>query len=216
MNSSSEFAALATPELRTGEWTRFGADSVLGDAVTEHTMSTLAESTRAVARSQGYSVGWAEGQRHAREQSLTAAVEHEQFRLAAEADRAVEHATAVTALEKAAAELRIAAAQICAAIEDRASELAWEITRELVGHELRSAEDLDVIRRVLNLLPDHPVAAVRLHPEDVPGSTELAAHGVSVIADPSLDRGDALVEAADHVLDLRLDGALQRIREVLQ
>src|SRR4051794_29241221 len=66
---------LATPELRTGVWTRFGDSNVLGDAVTEETLSTLAESTRTAARSQGYAVGWAEGQRAAREQARIEAEE---------------------------------------------------------------------------------------------------------------------------------------------
>ena len=43
MNSSSEAprvtSALSAPELRTGTWTRFGASSVLGDEVTEQTLS---------------------------------------------------------------------------------------------------------------------------------------------------------------------------------
>jgi len=216
MNSSSDrtLTPLVTPELRTGEWTRFGSDRVLGDAVTERAFSALAETTKAAARAQGYSVGWAEGQRKARDEAALEAVRTEELRLAEEASRRAEHAAALHALAVAAEDLRSATARACAAIEDQASELAWELTRELLGHEL-SVGGVDVVRRVLNLLPDQPVVAVRLHPDDIASAVELAEGGVPLLADPSLRRGDALVEAADHVLDLRLDVALDRVREVL-
>lgn len=220
MNSSSDLAGgvtltpLVTPELRTGEWTRFGSERVLGDAVTEQALSALAETTRAAARAQGYSVGWAEGQRHARDQAAAEAVRLEELRLATEAARQAEHAAAVSALAAAAAELRAATAEVCARIESQASELAWELTRTLVGHEL-AAGRVDVVRRVLDLLPEEPVVTVRLHPEDLAGAEELTEHGVALRADHGLRRGDALVEAAEAVLDLRLDTALERVREAL-
>ena len=205
-------APLETPELRTGQWTRFGSERVLGDAVTEHALSALAETTRAAARSQGYSVGWAEGQRHARELAAGEATEAEELRLRAERVRADEHAAALDALATAAAELRAATAQVCASVEDQASELAWALTNELVGHQL-STNGVDAVRRVLKLLPDEPVVLVRLHPDVAAGAGDL---GVPVLADSSLGRGDALVEASDHVLDLRLEGALARVREALE
>ncbi len=221
MNSSSDAVALSpapalvpleTPELRTGQWTRFGSERVLGDAVTEHALSDLAETTRAAARSQGYSVGWAEGRRQAREQAAGEAAEAEERRLHDEQVRAEEHAAALDALATAAAELRAATAQVCASVQDQASELAWALTQELVGHQL-STDGIDAVRRVLGLLPDEPVVLVRLHPEVAAGAGEL---GVPVLADPSLDRADALVEARDHVLDLRLGTALARVREALE
>ncbi|RNL80238.1 FliH/SctL family protein [Nocardioides marmorisolisilvae] len=217
MNSSSEATVtpLVTPELRTGEWTRFGSERVLGDAVTELALSTLAESTRAAARSQGYSIGWAEGQRQARQQAAREAAAAEDARRAAEDRRAAEHAGALAALAAAAADLHAATARTCAAIEEQASDLAWELTRELLGHEL-SIDGVDVVRRVLNLLPDAPVVAVRLHPDDIAGAAALAEQGVPLLADSSLGRGDALIESADHVLDLRLDLALERVREALR
>ena len=46
VTATEELTPLATPELRTGVWTRFGGTSVLGDAITEETLSALAESTR--------------------------------------------------------------------------------------------------------------------------------------------------------------------------
>jgi len=215
-----ELTPLATPELRTGVWTRFGASSVLGDAVTEETLSALAESTRNAARSQGYAVGWADGQRAAREQARIEAHEAEQARLQAEAEREREHRAAVTALQIAAARLHEAVAGMSAAVEEQASTLAWDLTRELVGHELRSATGPDVVRRALQLAPAEPMARLHLHPDHVAELTaadlaELADHGATVVADPSLGWGDALAEVDDHVVDMRVRTALERVREVL-
>jgi flagellar assembly protein FliH len=222
MSSSTEAPAtpLATPELRTGEWTRFGGSRVLGDAVTEETLSTLAESTRTAARSQGYAVGWADGQRAAREAARIEAEIAAEQRAAAESCRDTEHRAAVAALQLAAAHLHDAVAGMTATIEEQATGLAWELTRELVGHELRSASGADVVRRALQLTPTEPVSQLHLHPDQLADLTvadraELADRGVSVVADPTLAWGDALVAAEDHVVDLRIGTALERVREVL-
>jgi flagellar assembly protein FliH len=213
-------APLATPELRTGVWTRFGANSVLGDAVTEETLSALAESTRTAARSQGYAVGWAEGRRAAREQADAVAEATEAARREAEDVRAREHAAAVAALELAAARLHEAVDGLCATVEHQASGLAWELTQELVGHELRAVTGPDVVRRALALAPTDPIVRLHLHPDQASDLSEadraeLAEHGTAVVADASLGWGDALVETADHVVDLRFRTALERVREVL-
>ncbi|MFL6157589.1 MAG: FliH/SctL family protein [Marmoricola sp.] len=216
MSSSPDPArmtALTFPELRTGAWTRYGDQAVLGDAVTERTLSALAESTRTAAGSQGYAVGWAEGQRAAREAAEVEAAGVRAAQQAADTRRAAEHAAAVAALNAAAAQLRQATAEVCARVESQASELAWELTQELVGHEL-SGPGVDVVRRVLALAPTEDVVRVRLHPADLGGAA--AGLDLAVVADPALDRGDALVELADQVLDLRLETALTRVREALR
>lgn len=211
---------LATPELRTGVWTRFGASSVLGDAVTEDTLATLAESAHRAAQSQGYAVGWADGQRAARE-AARARAEAEQARaLAVEAERDREHQDAVTALRLAAARLHEAVAAVAATVEDQATGLAWELTQELVGRELPSVTGLDVVRRALQLAPTERIVRLHLHPDHL---ADLAAddladlddRGISVAADPALAWGDALVEAETQVIDLRFRTALERVREVL-
>ena len=58
---------------------------------------------------------------------------------------------------------------------------------------------------------------VRLNPQDVPVSAvdDLAGTGVRVLADPALQRGDAVAEAADFVVDASIATALERVREVL-
>lgn len=211
-----ELQALAIPELRSGTWTRFGADSVLGDSITEQAFNELAENARQAARSQGYAVGWAEGQRAARAAAEVDAEAAEQVRLVAEEQRVAEHAEVLASLEVAAAELRQAVADSCAKIERQASHLAWELVRGIVGHERGS---LDAVRRALALAPDADLATLRLHPRDaeIAGvhAEMLATRGITVVADAELGRGDALVQAGHSITDLRIDAALDRVRSAL-
>lgn len=215
-DSAAAATGLATPELRTGAWTRLGGDRVLGDQVTEQTLSSLAETTRSAARSQGYAVGWAQGRREATESARLLAEETERRQAADEARREAEHRAAVAALEAAAADLHRTFAAACEQVETRATELAFEITRELVGHEMSVSDSAGehVVRRAVAALPDTDVARLRVHPDLVPALTGIGSH-VSVIPDASLAPGDVLVEAEHHVVDLRLSSAIDRLREAL-
>jgi flagellar assembly protein FliH len=171
------------------------------------------ETTRETARAQGYAVGWAQGRREAEaavraevdELARTAALREEQCR--------AEQAAAAAALRTATAaahELLVAA---CERVDEQAGALALELTRTLLG-----ALDPDVahvLERVRGLLPAHAVGSVRLHPEVAAVAGDLADLGVLVVADPSLGRADAVAQADDHVVDLRVDEALARLAEVL-
>lgn len=207
---------LRTPDLRSGGWTRFGNAGVLGDAVTEKTLDDLADRTRAAAEAQGYAVGWAQGKREAEAGERLAAAERETRLRSEEARRVAEHTAAVTGLREAAAALRAATTEVCTHVEEAASELACALTAEILGLTLATVTPADVVRRVLALVPNGPLATVRLSPSvcrdaavaDLPDSITLRA-------DASLGPADAVVELEDHVLDLRVDQALARVREVL-
>jgi len=213
-----ELRTVARPDLRTGVWTRLGDPSVLGDAVTEAALGSLAEATRTAARAQGYAVGWAQGRKEAlaeAEAEARAAVEES---LLAEERREAEHREALAALQQAAGELRGVIGAVCERIGQEATDLAFEVTRALVGHELAVVADpgTDVVRRVVSALPADAVQ-VRLHPSVASSATAaLADHGVRVTPDPTLLPSDALVETDDSVLDLRVGTALDRLREVLR
>ena len=193
------------PDLGSGRWERW--------AVADRPEVGQPGSERAAARAQGYAVGWAEGRRDA-EAGILAERQLEVGRqAAAEAARRTEHAAAVRALQDAAERLDAALTEVCDRVDQQAARLALDLTRELVG---RAPADADhVLARVRALLPDHPVLRVRLHPDVAAGAGDLRDHGVAVIADPALGHGDALVEADDHVLDLRASEALTRLAEVL-
>lgn len=210
---------LSTPELRTGTWTRFGGERGLGDPVTEELLSGLAETTRAAARAQGYATGWAEGRREAAVEAAGQRAELEQAHREAETRREAEHRAAVQGLARAAALLQHQVDATAVEVEDLALALALELTESLVGHELATAVDPvgDVVRRVLAVVPQGLPVTVRLAPSVVgdPAVATLREQGVTVVTDPSLDPHDALVESTVEAVDLRIRGALDRVREVL-
>lgn len=213
---AGQVTPLPTPDLSVGAWTRWGAPGVRGDAATEDTLSTLADRTRAAAHAQGYSVGWATGKREAAAAAEQTRAE-EQARLArAEARREAELAACISALHEAAHELRRAASSTCERLEAQAGELALAVTAEVLGSVSLTTAAEDVVRRVLAVLPEAPVATLRLHPT-VARSAAVAdlPAGVDVVPDPALGPADALVELSDHVMDLRVDQALARLREAL-
>lgn len=225
MSSSPDGLAAAyrpveTPDLRTGVWTRLGDSAVLGDAVTEAALSGLAERTHSAARSQGYAVGWAEGRQEALVRASEAAALAEQRHRDEEDRREREHRAAVAALAEAADALRDATRQATTRIADQATDLAFELTRELVGHELSVAADpgAAVIARVLAALPDDQGVVVRVHGAAAASGAAglLVEHGVRLVVDPGLGRGDAIVETDSAAVDLCVTSALERLREVLR
>ncbi|MDF1605964.1 FliH/SctL family protein [Nocardioides sp. YIM 152315] len=207
------------PDLRQGVWTRLGDERVLGDAATESVLGRLAERARSAAQAQGYAVGWSAGQqaalRRQAEDSAVAAATAERL----EAVRAREHAAAVEGLRSAAAALDEAAAQIAAHIGEQATDLAFEVTAALLGHELSLATDpgAGAVARAISALPTSAAATVRLHPQSARSvaAAGLGETGVDVVADPTLGLHDAVVETDTTAVDLRLSAAMDRLREVL-
>jgi len=208
------------PDLRTGDWTRLGGSRVLGDDATENALGALAERARRAARAQGYAVGWAEGRREAGARAEEAAAAAAELARRAEEQREAEHRAVIEALTLAADELRAAIAEVCARVGDQATELALAVTEELVGRELCAAADpgVDVVRRVLAVVPEGSSPQVRLHPSigSSPALADLADRGLVVVPDPEIEPHDAVVETDDLVIDLRIPAALDRLRAVLR
>ena len=209
--------AMPTPDLRTGDWTRRGGRSVLGDEVTESLLTSLAVEAREAATAQGYAVGWAEGRREAAAQAAQESAVRRAEADEAQARRDAEHADALAALAAAADEVRGVLADLASRLEDQGTELAWAVVEELLAHQVEVEGGADVVRRVLRVLPASPVATVRLHPDVAAGAAAdaLVAHGLTVRADPGLGPADALVEHDGSVVDLRIDAARERIRAAL-
>lgn len=228
MSSSSEATVLrgaaagvavpvTTPDFRAGEWTRYGDAGVRGDLITEHALNALASTAHAAAQAQGYAAGWAEGRQvAAAEAAETAAVVAAEHALAEER-RELEHRDAVAALTSAASHLLDVIDSTCTQLEQQGTDLALALVREVLGHELRVATSADVVRRVLQVLPDAPSARVRLAPGIVDDAVvaDLKARGVAVVADPTLSPADAVVETDTSMVDLRIDSAMERLAKVL-
>lgn len=205
-------------ELRGGEWTRFGGDAVRGDAVTERTLAGLVDQTRSAAQAQGFSTGWAEGRRAAEQEAAETARAVAARQAADEARRLEEHHARLAALDALATQLSAQVAAACERVESHAVEIALALTEELLGHELSVAADpaRDAVRRALALVPDAPVTRVRVSPEDGISDDLRDLAGTAVVTtDPSLRRGEVLVQASDVVVDGRVSGAMARVREVL-
>lgn len=206
-------------ELRTGTWTRLGGQSVLGDVITEAAMEALAQKTRASASAQGYAAGWSQGRRSAEDKARQAAELVARQSTEIDSRREAEHQVAVDALQRAAELLTTTAAQVYASVEGQAVEIAMRLTEALVGRELALATDpgADAVRRALSLLPSVPIVTLRLNPADVPSAAvaDLVDAGVRVVADETLQRGDAVAEAEDVVIDASVATALARVSEVL-
>lgn len=213
----AEVDEIRRPELRIGNWTRLGSGSVLGDAVTENALDALAEAARSAAQAQGYAVGWAEGRRAAAHEAAAAAAEREQVHQAEEGRREREHQAVLARLDSVADALEHAVGQAADGVEARALGLALELTEILVGRTLATG-DADGVRRALRLLGDAPASRIRLSPAEAcsPAGLDLADRGVTVIGDPDLREGDVIVEADDHVIDARIEAALERVRQVLR
>ncbi|MBJ7359163.1 FliH/SctL family protein [Nocardioides sp.] len=211
--------ALGTSELRSGEWTRFGPSSVLGDEVTERALGAMVADARAAARSQGYAVGWAQGLREASDAAALAARANDEQLAETRRQWTVRHQAAVEALHRAARELARVTEDVQDLVRRQSVDLARELTEIMVGHELRSSPDTaaDVVTRVLAAAPADRPFVVHLHPDvaDDDAVAALAGSGVRVVGDPTLDPADAMVEVDEQVLDLRVRTAIARVREVL-
>jgi len=206
-------------DLRSGAWTRLGDHGVLGDRATESTLQGLAETARTAARAQGYAVGWAEGRRAGEDAARVEADAQERLRADEHARQDAEHEHAVAAVREAAQRLRSAVAEVCAAVEAQAVEVALRLTEAVVEREVALAQDpaADAMRRALALLPEAAAVTVRLNPRDraTVDTDALGGPVLRLVDDPALQRGDAVVETDTSVVDATVAAALARVREVL-
>jgi len=104
----------------------------------------------------------------------------------------------------------------------QATELAFSIAREVIGRELRLAEDpgVDAVRRALAALPGCTEATARLHPDDLARlgrRAEQLSAGVALelTADPNVAPGDCVLTSGASTVDAGIDAALARVRAAL-
>ncbi|HEX8095940.1 FliH/SctL family protein [Jatrophihabitans sp.] len=189
----------------------------------------LVEQARAEARAVGYAQGWAHGLRDAADSQAGE-------RAAANADRVTlrdrqqqQVASALQALQAAAADLRQSTMSITDDIEDQILAAAVEIAEALLGRELRDPEVAApaALARVLRLAPANEPVTVWLHPADhrtltAPNGTALigsvegaTGRGLTFEIDPELQPGDARARCGSTSIDARLAAGVTRLREYL-
>jgi flagellar assembly protein FliH len=142
-------------------------------------------------------------------------------RRALEAERAA-LARARGALETAAKGLADLQAGILAEAEDHLVDLAVEIAGKVIAQEIEAGRcDIEpIVREALDRAPRHRECAVHLHPDDL-AALEEAGRGKSGLAhlrlepDPSVGRGECIVETAEGTVEARLDDRLRQVRAAM-
>ena len=159
------------------------------------------------ARQEAYDEGYAAGLSAARE--------------SVDAARAEALRRGVDALHQAATAIESGRANAIAVVEEDAAQLAVELTRTLVDHELSMSEDevSATVRRALRLTASGEDLVVRLHPEEMLDAALLQPHvpdcRVSVVADPEVERGGCVIDAGPCRIDAQIEPALARVRWAL-
>ena len=108
--------------------------------------------------------------------------------------------------------------------EDLILSAALAIAEALVGHVLHDDESRSrgVLAHALSLVPEREDVQIRLHPADhaalvadAAGAARAATRSVTLIADPSLQPGDAVARCGATEIDARIAAGIARVREVL-
>lgn len=207
----AEFAAIAFPSVD-------GAGSSATGSLAPAALELISER----ARVRGHAAGYAEGLRQADAAARVRLAE-------LEAAQAVVAAEELARLDAARAVLNaaIAAAQrtmlpLLERSDDAVVTAAIELAEAVIGQELRDEPHgaSAALRRVLGALAadaTHPEVVVRLPQEDIAllrESGQLPA-GLTVQADATLARGDAVAVFVDGLVDARIETALRRAKLAL-
>lgn len=178
--------------------------------------SARLQEVEASASARGYAAGYAAGARAAQEDALRvrAELEEEHARRAAEQAARTERALAV--LREAARALGERTVPVAAEAQDATVRGALDLAESIVGFQLadRSLAAQAALERATSTA-DAAVVAVRLHPEDVRLLGETGVADVRLVADPRLQRGDAVAELEHGFLDARVRSAVERARAAL-
>lgn len=163
--------------------------------------------TRLQARNDGMDEGWQEGRRLGLHE---ARVENER--------RAREM---VVAFDRLMDRLQAKLDDLEQDLVTKAVDVALEVAALILQREVAAATEsgLEAIRRCLAIAPEATDLVARLHPDDAAQMEqvmEVAGRRVTIVADPGLAVGDAVVSADDSIIDGRIAEALGRVAEVLR
>jgi flagellar assembly protein FliH len=131
---------------------------------------------------------------------------------------------AIEALRASCEEVAKARQAAIEVVEQDAVELAFELTRALVGRELELAEApvRDALRRALSLAPEGEPLTIRICPGDLGTVRDLVnlagadvSSSCSIVADAGVEPGGCVVDAGPCRIDAQLGPALERVRVVL-
>lgn len=184
----------------------------------------LAEVARAAAQTAGYAEGWAQGQRAARVAAQAALAQSQAAAEAAQRAQLAALDRAVGAVARAASSLEARVTPMAEDLEDMIMGFAVDLAEALLARELsdvgvRAAE---AARRAMALAPASFPVTLRLHPDDLrilsgdrPAEYTFEGRHVGLVADPSLEPGDAVAECGATTIDASLAEARSRVRALL-
>ena len=164
----------------------------------------------------GHAAGYAAGLRAAEAQAAVVAEHSRIEREALRGDAATALQSALAALESAAAHAAALDSLVLADADAALAAAALELAEAILEHELADGESSAraAIARALSAADPESTLAVRLSPVDLAVVTAngLAPSTLRLVADSTLERGDAVVDVADGRVDARISSALQRAR----
>ncbi len=166
----------------------------------------------------GHATGYAAGRKQA-EQELA------QLRATAMAEMAQhgdalhgELERAIAAVTRAAEEFRAREVAAIESVDAAIASAAVELAEAIVGYELSATDHsaraaVERAARAAGAIG----ATIRLSPDDLAVVTSHAefAAGLELVADPTLARGDALVEMLNGSIDARISSSVARVRAAL-
>jgi flagellar assembly protein FliH len=171
------------------------------------------------ASARGFAAGYAAGARVAATDASVAAADR-----AAVADdlaraSAASVRSALQALESSAVQANALRQPVIAEADAALAAAAIELAEVIIGHELQDPESSAraAIARALSVTAGDEVLVVRMNPADlevIAGNVHALA-SARLVGDPTLDRGDAMVETAVGTIDARLAATIDRVRTIL-
>lgn len=171
------------------------------------------------ARMRGYAEGHAEGFRTGLAEAESAQRVAAAEQAARDAAAAREVATAVSALQAAALSLGERERELTAAARDEVLRGAIELAELILVAELSDAGSsaAAAARRALAVADPADIREVRLHPDDLRTlqTAESDLTTFALVADDTLERGDAVAILAHGHIDARIGSALERARHAL-
>lgn len=171
------------------------------------------------ARAAGHAAGYASGAAAARAEAAIAR-EVADHRAAQELEAGARQVRrALDVLNTAVSALEARTVPVLESVEHQLAAAAVEVAEALIGRELAAGEDSAraALHRVMNTDVPAPVHTVRLNPADLAALPEevRADASATLVADASLQPGDAVAEYPAGILDARLSTAVARFKAVL-
>lgn len=216
-------ARLSSDLTKTSFVTAGAADPRLVDPLLE----AVVERAAMEARARGFRAGHAAGYEAGRQEGL--ALLEEQRRVLAEMDEEERHERRARVLGLVQ-QVQLAVGEALAVRQPTLDDLygtivdmAVELAESLVGHHLTVGDcgARDALLRALHEAPERVRLTLRLNPADAESAagvlSRLSDREVGeIVPDPRVERGGAVVEAENLVIDAQLGPAFERVRAVVR